>query len=97
MSFLFRCPECRTRRRDYGLFTQHLRETGHKACICGGYHYKHRPGSPFCVANPMSAALLASRYGASDSEVAEIALELSLAPAAKPPSAKPRRAMACPF
>ncbi|MDT4830111.1 hypothetical protein FQZ97_635610 [compost metagenome] len=29
MAFLFRCPECRTRRRSYGLFTQHLRETGH--------------------------------------------------------------------
>jgi len=95
MAFLFRCPECRTRRRDYGLFTQHLRETGHKVCICGGYHYKHRPGSPFCVANPMSPALLASRYGASGSEVAEIALEISIA--APSPATKKRRAMACPF
>lgn len=95
MTFLFRCPECRTRRRDQKLFTQHLRETGHKACICGGYHYKHRPGSPFCAANPMSGALLASRYGASDEEVAEIALELSLT--AKPKTTPTRQAVACPF
>jgi len=95
MAFLFRCPECRTRRRNHGLFTQHLRESGHKACICGGYHYKHRPGSPYCVQNPMSAALLASRYGASDDEVAEIALDLALSPS--PAAAKPRKAMACPF
>lgn len=95
MGFLFRCPECRTRRRDHGLFTQHLRETGHKACICGGYHYKHRPGSPFCMANPMSPALLASRYGASDVEVADIALEISLSTPA--PTTKKRQAMACPF
>lgn len=95
MAFLFRCPECRTRRRSHGLFTQHLRESGHKACICGGYHYKHRPGSPYCVHNPMSAALLASRYGASDEEVADIALDLALSPS--PAAAKPRKAMACPF
>lgn len=95
MAFLFRCPECRTRRRSHGLFTQHLRESGHKACICGGYHYKHRPGSPYCVHNPMSAAFLASRYGASDEEVAEIAVDLALSPS--PAAAKPRKAMACPF
>lgn len=95
MTFVFRCPECRTRRRSHGLFTQHLRESGHKACICGGYHYKHRPGSPYCVHNPMSAALLASRYGASDDEVAEIALDLALSPSTA--AAKPRKAMACPF
>lgn len=95
MAFLFRCPECRTRRRDYGLFTQHLRETGHKLCQCGhvaygGTAFPHRRGSPFCVHNPMSPAQLASRYGASDEEVFEIELELSL-------TTKARAAVACPF
>jgi hypothetical protein len=70
---IFRCPECRTRRRDYGLFTQHLKTTGHALCHCGGYHYAHRPGSPYCEGNPMSDVLLASRYGTPDSELADIA------------------------
>lgn len=69
----FRCPSCRTRRKDYGLFTKHLQESGHRLCKCGGYHYSHRPGSPFCEANPMSDVLMASRYGTPDSELADIA------------------------
>lgn len=97
MTFLFRCPECRTRRRDYGLFTQHLRESGHRLCICGGYHYQHRPGSPFCEKNPYSPALLASRYGATDAEVkeieAEIAAELALSLSKRQASAN----APCPF
>lgn len=32
----------------------HVRATGHRACGCGGYHYKHRPGSPHCHSNPLS-------------------------------------------
>ncbi|MCT8174358.1 hypothetical protein [Variovorax sp. CY25R-8] len=95
MARLFRCPECRTRRRDYGLFTQHLRDTGHKLCHCGhvaygGTAFPHRRGSPFCEHNSMAPAQLASRYGASDEEVAEIVLELSL-------SIKARPVAVCPF
>ena len=67
MAFLFRCPECRTRRRSHGLFTQHLRETGHRLCRCG-----------------------ASRHGASDEEVIEIALEIVLTTRGRP-------AQRCPF
>lgn len=70
---LFRCPSCRTRRRDYGLFTQHLKQTGHALCKCGGYHYQHRPGSPFCELNPMSEVLIASRNGEPDHVLREIA------------------------
>lgn len=70
---LFRCPSCRTRRRDYGLFTQHLKTTGHALCKCGGYHYAHRPGSPYCVANPMSDVRLADRQGEPDDVLADIA------------------------
>ena len=60
---LFRCPECRTRRKDYGLFTRHLQTSGHKACNCGGYHYRHRPGSPFCERNAWSDYRAAERRG----------------------------------
>lgn len=60
---MFRCPACRTRRSDYGLFTKHLRETGHKVCNCAGYHFQHRPGSPLCWSNPMSEVLDAKRRG----------------------------------
>lgn len=70
---LFRCPDCRTRRKDYALFTRHLQQSGHKLCGCGGYHYKHRPGSPYCEGNPMSDVLLASRQGTADDELADIA------------------------
>ncbi len=87
---LFRCPECRTRRRDYGLFTQHLKTTGHALCTCGGYHYAHRKGSPLCTANPMSDVLLASRYGVPDSELIDIAAWCAFT---KPGKA----ATACPF
>lgn len=68
-----RCPECRTRRKDYKLFTQHLRSSGHKLCTCGGYHYAHRKGSPFCYGNPLAVVHHASRQGASDDVLMEIA------------------------
>ncbi|UZZ64546.1 hypothetical protein [Curvibacter phage PCA1] len=74
---LFRCPACRTRRSDYKLFTQHLRTSGHKLCNCGGYHYAHRPGSPFCEQNPMGDVLVAARYGATDDELLDIAAEVA--------------------
>ena len=57
----FRCPACRTRRKDYDLFTQHLKDSGHRACDCGGYH--HRPGSPCCVQHPFAALDEAKRRG----------------------------------
>lgn len=66
---MFRCPSCRTRRKDYQLFTQHIRTSGHALCRCGGYHYAHRPGSPFCESNPVSALLLADRYGAEEADL----------------------------
>ncbi|AVS68161.1 hypothetical protein C8245_23080 [Paracidovorax avenae] len=90
MAFLFRCPECRTRRRDYGLFTQHLRDSGHKLCDCGGYHYRHRPDSPYCHRNPYSVALEASRFGTSDAEVEAIALEIQRSIASTLPSRRRR-------
>lgn len=66
---MFRCPSCRTRRKDYKLFTQHIQQSGHALCKCGGYHYQHRPGSPFCEVNALSALRLADRYGAEDADL----------------------------
>lgn len=73
----FRCPACRTRRADYGLFMAHVRTTGHRVCNCGGYHYAHRPGSPFCVLNPRSELLEASRRGESSEVLLDIAAHLA--------------------
>lgn len=70
---MYRCPQCRTRRKSFKLFTQHLEDSGHKLCICGGYHYAHRPGSPYCVQNPMSEVLEASRRGEGIDVLLEIA------------------------
>ena len=66
---LFRCPDCRTRRKDYGLFTRHIQATGHRLCRCGGYHYEHRTGSPFCEVNPLSPIRMADRYGATEDDI----------------------------
>lgn len=71
---MFRCPQCRTRRKDYGLFTQHLRASGHGLCNCGGYHFAHRPGSPLCEQNPRSVWNDAIRQGASLDDLIEIIL-----------------------
>ena len=74
----FRCPACRTRRTSFAALVEHCRDHGHALCGCGGYHYAHRPGSPFCHQNPQSPALVAWRDGASDEEVSEISTELAL-------------------
>lgn len=73
---VFRCLECRTRRKDWGLFQQHLKTTGHKACICGGYHYAYRKGSPFCHHNPLAAMYHASRQGEPDEVLLMIAASI---------------------
>lgn len=71
-----RCPDCRTRRKSFDLFTRHLRESGHRACTCGGYHYKHRPGSPCCEKNPMADVEIAKRHGGfTADELLEIAVD----------------------
>lgn len=80
----YRCPECRTRRKSWGLLTQHIKDSGHGLCHCGGYHYGHRPFSPYCERNPQSGALLARRYGASDDEVLEISIQLALEKQGRP-------------
>lgn len=75
---IFRCPECRTRRKDYDLFTRHLRESGHRVCVCGGYHYAHRPGSPLCHKNPESVLLEALARGEPEEVLQQIREHLAL-------------------
>ena len=73
---ILRCPECRTRRKSFDLFTRHLRETGHRVCWCGGYSFAHRPGSPYCEQNAMSAVRIAARQeGITADELLEIAID----------------------
>ena len=48
----YRCPICRTRRKDHGLFTRHLEQSGHGAdqlCRCLAYTYPHRKGTGLCI------------------------------------------------
>lgn len=72
----YRCPSCRTRRQSHALFTQHLRDSGHKLCHCGGYEWgPHRPGSPCCTAHPMSPVHQAARQGASAEVLEELEME----------------------
>lgn len=68
-----RCPECRNRFASYKSLQTHLKRTGHKLCGCGGYHYKHRAGSPYCEQNTLSAMYLADREGAGPEDLRKIA------------------------
>lgn len=76
MAYVHRCPECRTRRVDVGLFKQHLLKSGHKLCKCGGYHFQHRKGSPYCYANPVSAIYHADRQGNGEEVLLTIAASI---------------------
>lgn len=105
---LFRCPHCRTRRKDPLLMLEHMRSSGHRSCTCGGYHYAHRPGSRCCVVHPEGELHLASRRGEPLEVLREIAMELAIEAAFPDAEAneKPRRsrwhtvsspAAECPF
>lgn len=63
---MLRCPECRTRRVDPRLMSQHRVHCKRPLCLCGGYHYAHRPGSALCEQNPVSILYIAARQGESD-------------------------------
>jgi hypothetical protein len=69
---MFRCPECRTRRANWHLFTKHIEEAQHKVCTCGGYHYPHRPGSPYCTRNAWSEYREAQRRDVDDDTLKDI-------------------------
>jgi hypothetical protein len=56
---------------------KHIKDHNHKLCICGGYHFAHRPGSPLCIENPMSGLLLAERAGATEEELLDIEVDIA--------------------
>lgn len=68
----FRCQACRTRRTSFTSLLEHQRVKGHRLCTCGGYHYAHRPLSPFCVQNPMSDVRIAEREGVTGAALEEV-------------------------
>jgi len=56
---------------------KHIKDSGHKYCGCGGYHYKHRLGSPCCEGNPLSALYLAMRCAElTDDEILDLTIDL---------------------
>jgi len=75
---MLRCPVCRSRRSTFSLMQKHIAASAHTLCNCGGYHFAHRPGSACCDLNPSSVYLQASRAGASDDDLMEIAADLAL-------------------
>lgn len=74
-----RCNHCRTRRATGTQIFMHLLQSPDCApCTCGGYHFAHRRGSPYCEAHPDCDANRASRAGATDDEVKEIQRRVAL-------------------
>lgn len=74
----YRCPECRTRRSTLALLKAHMVASGHRVCNCGhvsygGTGFPHRPGTPYCDSNPLSAMWQAQREGADAGALREIA------------------------
>lgn len=73
----FRCPECRTWRATYKAMQDHIKKHKHFPCTCGGYHYKHRRGSPYCEHNPRAAFLHAARAeDLNDEQLMELLIDI---------------------
>lgn len=75
---MLRCPQCRSRRSTFKLMAAHIAATQHKLCNCGCYHFPHRPESACCDQNVNGVYLQASRTGASEDDLMEIAADLAL-------------------
>jgi hypothetical protein len=85
-----RCPNCRTRRTDPHAMVLHMLTCKQRDCTCGGYHFKHRWGSPLCVGNDLSDVRLAARQGEPDEVLEEILIDIAFD--------KPgQRSAVCPF
>jgi len=74
MSYVYRCPSCRTRRKSYRLLQEHISKTGHSLCRCRGYHFAHREGSKFCFSNPLSFIYLCDRYKSDQGDISRSAI-----------------------
>ena len=69
---MYRCPECRTRRKVFTDMLRHINTTGHRVCTCGGYHFAHRPGTTLCHKNPASVLAEAQARGEPEEVLQEI-------------------------
>ena len=64
---------------------ERCKDHGHKVCGCGGYPYSHRPGSPYCEQNAMSAVRIAARQeGITLAELQEIEVDCAWEKAGRP-------------
>lgn len=82
---MLRCLVCRTRRVSFASMVDHERASGHKGpCLCGGYHYHHRPGSPTCWTNPYNRTAAARREGVSGDDLLDAFIDDALFNVHKP-------------
>lgn len=71
-----RCFICGTRRATFLSLLKHRRDKGHdKPCLCGGYPFPHRPGSPTCDSNPYVRSNRALREGATEDDWLEARID----------------------
>lgn len=88
-SDVFRCPQCRTRRKDAHLMTMHEMQCPRPACHCGSYAYPHRPMSGLCTLNPDAQVALAARAGTSPEDLLDVAVDVAWSMRGKPMRAWP--------
>lgn len=88
-SDVFRCPQCRTRRKDAHLMTMHEMQCPRPACHCGSYAYPHRPMSGLCTLNPDAQVALAARAGTPPEELMDVAVDVAWSMPGKPMRAWP--------
>ena len=88
---MIRCNECRTRCASFVSLIAHRKaHPACRPCNCGGYHFPHRPGSPYCYQNPKAALRHALRRCDNDEEILDVLVDMAWEPGV--PSFEP-----CPF
>lgn len=74
-------PGCghRSYRVDKWMNERNTGTRGAKAwgCVCGGYHFTHRKGSPYCLDNPLAPLLHADRQGDSINSLLRVGRDLA--------------------
>ena len=80
-----RCNECRTRRSCFTSLLAHRKAHPEcKPCNCGGYHFAHRPGSPYCYKNPNAELRHALRACEDDEAILDVLMDWALDNKGKP-------------
>lgn len=57
---------------------EHIKASGHVLCVCGGYWYPHRPGSPCCERNKLGAFNVCKREGVVGDDLTDVFIECCL-------------------